>query len=88
MVAWFQVAYGPRDNYLRARLSAARSGLERKTGIEPASSVWKTEVLPLNDFRMEQVTGIEPASFGWKPRTLPLSYTCMSWCPLPSLLTT
>ena len=28
------------------------SGLERATGIEPVSSVWKTEVLPLHNARV------------------------------------
>ena len=48
----------------------AKAVLERETGIEPASSAWKAEVLPLNYSRTEQLVrnsllveeaGFEPA---------------------------
>ena len=57
-------------------------------GIEPTSSAWKAEVLPLNYTCMyntrkfyliylEQVVGIEPTSSAWKAEVLPLNYTCI-----------
>lgn len=37
--------------------------LERVTGVEPASSAWKAEVLPLNHTRVVVgATGFEPAT--------------------------
>ena len=35
-------------------------GLERMTGIEPASTAWKAVVLPLNDMRIVGEVGFEP----------------------------
>ena len=47
----------PRSVFLAA------INLERVTGIEPASSAWKAEVLPMNYTRkMVGMTGFEPAT--------------------------
>ena len=36
--------------------------LERETGIEPVSSAWKAEVLPLNYSRPAELTGLMPCT--------------------------
>jgi hypothetical protein len=46
--------------------------LERVTGIEPVSTAWKAEALPLDDTRfMERAWGIEPHPQPWQGRVLP-----------------
>ena len=49
--------------------------MERKAGIEPASSAWKAVTLPLSYIRVAWVGGIEPPSVVLETTTLPLSYT-------------
>ena len=53
----------PSRAVLQTALLSENRLVERTAGIEPASSVWKTVVLPLNDVRMLVVpqTGVEPA---------------------------
>ena len=55
---------GPRQQEARHREGTGLVHLmERATGIEPASSAWKAEVLPLNYARdMVGTTGFEPAT--------------------------
>ena len=70
-----------RDNYL---VFSKIYEMEQVVGIEPTSSAWKAEVLPLNYTcvkniivrMLEQVVGIEPTSSAWKAEVLPLNYTC------------
>ncbi len=65
------------------------------TGIEPASSAWKAEVLPMNYTReehclkqricsiaqpFEKPGEIEPASSAWKAEVLPMNYTREEHC--------
>ncbi len=55
-------------------LTHTQRTLERMAGIGPASSVWKTEALPLSYTRMERSAGIEPAPRHWQCRILPLNH--------------
>ena len=67
--------------------------MERAEGIEPTSSAWKADALPLSYTRMarrvirprrggisalERATGIEPACSAWEADALPLSYARMA----------
>src|SRR4051795_13503422 len=47
----------PQSEKSSARSSQALVGLERETGIEPASSAWKAGVLPLNYSRSGSLQG-------------------------------
>ena len=50
-------------NQLRNDIRGLKDKMERATGIEPASSAWKAEVLPMNYARtMVGTTGFEPAT--------------------------
>ena len=51
------------------RLPISSSGhVEQATGIEPASSAWKADILPLNYTCMVFQTGFEPATSWSQPR--------------------
>ena len=66
--------------------------LERTEGIEPSSSAWKAEVLPLHHVRsvfvLARTEGIEPPSPGPGPGVLPLDYVrpFVAWVILPEKL--
>ena len=48
-----------RRRILRRFFATSRNSMERETGIEPAPSAWKAEVLPLNYSRLLRESGIE-----------------------------
>ena len=47
--------------------------MERIAGIEPAPSVWKTDILPLYYTHLESRTRIELVSLRWQRSILPLN---------------
>ena len=70
-----------------SRLSGVRSNqlsyrpiLERMKGIEPSSSAWKAEVLPLNYIRiwLEATPGFEPGIKVLQTSALPLGYAALT----------
>ncbi len=52
----------------------------KRTGIEPVSSAWKADVLPLYQRSEEQLQepGIEPGAQRWQRWILPLNHSCNS----------
>ncbi len=73
-----------------SRLSGVRSNqlsyrpiyLERVKGIEPSSSAWKAEVLPLNytrNIKMGRLMGIEPTNVGTTIRCVNHFATAAIW---------
>lgn len=65
---------GVRSNQLSYR---PKTFLERVKGIEPSSSAWKAEVLPLNYTRiikLEAAPGFEPGIKVLQTSALPLGY--------------
>jgi hypothetical protein len=68
-----------------SRLSGVRSNqlsyrpfMERVMGIEPTTSAWKAEVLPLNYTRtMEAAPGFEPGVKVLQTSALPLGYAAI-----------
>ena len=46
--------------------------VQQATGIEPASSAWKADILAFVRCLHKQDTGIEPASQAWEARILPM----------------
>lgn len=48
--------------------------MARLAGLEPASSGWRPDIMPLYDSSVVRPEGFEPSFPGWKPGALPLNY--------------
>lgn len=85
--------FGPACNWFKARCLTAwlHPRVERIVGVEPALSVWKTDVLPLNYIRIKgggrRYCTMRPRSRTFVARRLELLFTPPGYCRSPYLPT-